>query len=414
MRTRPLLVGAVLVLAVAASLFVAAVAVGTPQPGIEKLALVLSLSGAVSLLLGAGLVRLVSNRIGSLYVRIILANSVGQLMALVNVLVAAMLMFLNSQDLGLFILLLGFAGVISLAFGYSVAAGLMSELGALRRAATRLAAGDFGARVGAAGSGEIARLAATFDAMADRVQATLARERELEANRRELMAAISHDLRTPLATTRAMVEAIHEGVLSDSGDLQHYTRAMRGEVQHLTRLIDDLFELSRMEDGALEPRPIPISLAELIAEVLAAYQVQARDRGIALRQVVEADLRPVAADPEQLQRVLRNFIDNALRHTPSGGTVRIEARADGVVARVSVSDSGPGLAADDVERVFEPFYRSEHSGSRASDGSRSVGVGLGLAIASTLVRAHRGRTWADRSDLGGAGFHFTIPFSAGS
>ena len=213
MKTGPLVAGAVLALVAAIVVALVAAVVGTPQAAVGRLALVLSLSGAGSLLLGAALVRLVGGRIGSLRLRVALANGVGMLMALVNVLVASSLMFMDSQDVALFVLLLAFAAVISLAFGYSVASALMSEIELLDRAAARLAGGDLDTRVGPVGSGEVARLAVTFDSMAARVQAAFTRERELEANRRQLLAAVSHDLRTPLATTRAMVEAISEGVL---------------------------------------------------------------------------------------------------------------------------------------------------------------------------------------------------------
>ena len=213
MKAGPLVAGAGLVLVAAIVVALVAAVVATPQAVVGRLALVLSLSGAGSLLLGAALVRLVGGRIGSLRLRVALANGVGMLMALVNVLVASSLMFMDSQDIAPFALLLAFAAVISLAFGYSVASALMSEIELLDRAAARLAGGDLDARVGSVGSGEVARLAVTFDSMAARVQAAFTRERELEASRRQLLAAVSHDLRTPLATTRAMVESISEGVL---------------------------------------------------------------------------------------------------------------------------------------------------------------------------------------------------------
>jgi signal transduction histidine kinase len=288
----------------------------------------------------------------------------------------------------------------------------MRELDALGRTAARLAQGDLDARVGAVGSGEVAHLARTIDYMADRVQMAFTRERELEAGRRQLLAAVSHDLRTPLATTRAMVEAITEGVLSEPDEVRHYLTVIRGEIQHLSRLIDDLFELSQIESGSLELLRTPTSLAELVSETLAAYETRARERSVTLEQRVEAHLPPILADPAQLQRVLRFLIENALRSASTGGYVRVEARADGPDARLSVNDTGPGLGQDELERAFDPFYRGEPARSRGSGpAERSAGTGLSLALARGLVQLHGGRIWAERSAGDGAVFVCTIPFA---
>ena len=151
-------------------------------------------------------------------------------------------------------------------------------------AAQRLAEGDLQARVGAHGSDEIGRLAAVFDEMAERLEQAFHRERALEASRRELISAVSHDLRTPLATTRAMVEALADGVVTDKDDVQRYLGLILQETQHLSRLIDDLFELSQIDSGALRLRCMPIDVAELVAETVAAYQAPGgRARGTSRR-----------------------------------------------------------------------------------------------------------------------------------
>ena len=312
------------------------------------------------------------------------------------------------------LVLLLFAGVVSSIFGYSVADELMRQLRALGRAAAQLAAGDLGARVGTIGSDEVGRLGRAFDGMADRLQAAFTRERALEASRRELIAAISHDLRTPLATSRAMVEAMADGVLSEPGEVRQYAQTIRAEVHHLSGLIDDLFELSQIESGALVLERAPTSLSELVSETVAAYHVQSHTLDVMLGQMVELGLPPVSADPAQLQRIIRNLIDNALRHTPSGGLVRVEASLVDGAALISVSDTGPGLAPDKMDRVFEPFYRGERARLRPHDGGGgSSGAGLGLAIASRLVQAHGGRIWAEQSSADGAVFRFTIPIERG-
>lgn len=413
MTTRPLFVGAALALAVVAALVYAGVVMGAPANEIVQIAVVLSGTGAGSLLLSAATVRLGGGRLGSLRLRFALAYVAGLLVALANVLAASALMFLNSHDLTFLLLLLGFSAVISLAFGWSVVSGLMAQLGALSRSAARLAGGDLSARVGAEGSDEAARLASAFDHMAEQLQTSFEHERELEASRRDLIASVSHDLRTPLATMQALVEALVDGVVADPAEVQRYLRLIRGEVQHLSRLIDDLFELSQIESGALQLRLAPTRLPELVSQTLDAYQAQARDGGVLLEHRTAPGIPEVLADAARLQRVLRNLIDNALHYTPAGGAVHVEARAEGPAVHIAVSDSGPGVPLEDLERIFDRFYRGERSRPRSDGSGRLVGSGLGLAIARGLVQAHGGRIWAERSAEGGSVFHFTIPVGAG-
>jgi signal transduction histidine kinase len=225
--------------------------------------------------------------------------------------------------------------------------------------------------------------------------------------------AVSHDLRTPLATTRAMVEALVDGVVTDEADVQRYLRLIGREVQHLSSLIDDLFELSQIESGAFQVRRLPLDLGELIRQVVAAHQAPASGRGVALTEKVDTQLAAarLEADPARLQRVLRNLLDNALRHTPPGGAVHVEAHLTDTSVEVCVDDTGPGIAAEEREKVFERFYRAEPSRHRDVEGLPEAGAGLGLAIARALVEAHQGRIWAEASPLGGASLRFTLPVS---
>ena len=411
MSRRPVLVAAALALALVAALVYAELVMGAPRRDVEQIALILLGSGAGSLLVSTAVIRWGSGRLGSLRLRFALAYGLGLLVALVNVLVASALMFLSSHDLAFLLLLLGFAAVVSLAFGFSVGTDLVGQLGVLARSAGRLAGGDLSARVGVRGSDEVARLAVTFDHMATQLEASFERERELEASRLALIAAVSHDLRTPLATTRAMVESMTDGVVSDPAEVQRYLHLILEEVHHLSRLIDDLFELSQIESGSLELRRAPTQFPDLVAQTLAAYQARARDSGVVLEHSAAPGFPLVNADADRLQRVLRNLIDNALRHTPSGGSVRVEAHTEGNLAHVLVSDTGPGIEPEDLERVFERFYRAERARSRGSATGRPVGAGLGLAIARGLVQAHGGRIWTERSPAG-AVFHFTVPLVA--
>jgi signal transduction histidine kinase len=407
-----LALAAILLVAILAALVVADRLLGAQRHDLELLASFLSASGVISLVVGALAMRWAGPRVGSVRWRIALADGIGLLVAVANVLTSAALMFLSPHDLALLLLLLAFAAVISLAFAYAVAGVLSSDIQALSRAARRLAGGDLSARVGVRGSDEVGQLAAAFDDMAAQLEQAFSRERALEAGRRELISAVSHDLRTPLATTRAMVEALADRVVTDPSDVRRYLGLILQETTHLSQLIDDLFELSQIESGALRLRCLPIDLAELVADTVAAYQLPAADRGVQLDEVLDDGLAstPVQADPERLQRVLRNVLDNALRHTPRGGLVRVEAAADAEAVQVSVNDSGPGVPPEELERIFDRFYRAERSRRREEAGG-SGGAGLGLAIARGLVQAHRGRIWAERSALGGMSVRIQLPLA---
>jgi len=237
----------------------------------------------------------------------------------------------------------------------------------------------------------LALLAAAGIALAGALAARLAMEeranREIERARRQLVAAASHDLRTPLASLRLLVESIDDGVATGE-TRERYLRQIRTHVDVLGGLVDDLFELSRIEAGEISWSIRQVELGTLIDETVAAMRAQADARGVR----VAAELPPgsllAAADPEKLQRVLFNLIQNAIRHTPADGSVTVRARVQGRGVEVEVDDEGEGIAAADAERVFEAFYRGD--AARGDDGA-----GLGLAIAKAIVEAHGGRIWLE-------------------
>ncbi len=215
--------------------------------------------------------------------------------------------------------------------------------------------------------------------------------------RRELVAWASHDLRTPLASMQAMIEAIEDG-LATADD---YLPTLRDQVRTLSVLVDDLFELARIDAGALtlELQQLPVS--GLVDSALRLLRPEAAARNVELVSRCEGETTaPVA--PEKIERVLYNLVTNALRHTPSDGSVAVNvARRDGEVL-VSVEDTGSGLEPEAVTRMFERFWRADRARSQA-------GMGLGLAIARGLVEAHGGRIWAENREEGGARITFTLP-----
>ncbi|MET0236733.1 MAG: HAMP domain-containing sensor histidine kinase [Kibdelosporangium sp.] len=216
------------------------------------------------------------------------------------------------------------------------------------------------------------------------------RERAAEASRRELVAWISHDLRTPLAGIQAMSEALADGVISDHREVAEYATLIGGQTRRLAGMVDDLFELSRITAGALDLTLSEVALRDVVSDTLAG-QLPVADRK-KVRLVANAEARPVVlgSDPE-LARIVGNLVSNAIRHTPPDATVAVRLRVDGKDAVLSVDDGCGGIPAKELNRVFEAAFRGSAARTPAPRGAEPIGAGLGLAIAKGLVEAHRGR-----------------------
>ena len=223
--------------------------------------------------------------------------------------------------------------------------------------------------------------------------------RQVEDARRGLVAAASHDLRTPLASLRLLVEAIDDGVAGEDRD--RYLREIRTHVAVLSDLIDDLFELSRIEAGDITWTMGQVELGDLIGDTVAAFRISAEERGVHLAAELPEGKVVAEADAEKVQRVLFNLIQNAIRHTPADGSITVRAKGGPGGVEVEVADSGEGIPAGDGERVFEAFYRGDSA--RGDDGA-----GLGLAISRAIVEAHGGRIWLEDAHPG-TKVRFTLP-----
>jgi signal transduction histidine kinase len=250
-------------------------------------------------------------------------------------------------------------------------------------------------------------LARELETTSARLAEARAQAAAIEQSRRQLVAWVSHDLRTPLACIRAMVEALEDGIVDDDETVARYYRTMQREVGRLSGLVDDLFELSRIEAGALGLDLERVALDELVSEAVAGASVIAGAKGIQLRGAVGEPSPVVELSTPEMARVVRNLLDNAIRHTPAGGTVWIEAGLDegGSSAVVSVRDACGGIPADDLDHVFEMAYRGD-----AARTPGSAGAGLGLAVARGLVEAHQG-TISVRNEGGGCRFTVRLPLS---
>jgi signal transduction histidine kinase len=305
------------------------------------------------------------------------------------VLLSGWVMFHMGADLKILAVAAGAAAAGALA-AVLVARSVARPVELVGAASARLATGDLSVRAPEGGPAEVARLAAAFNEMAGQL------ERLFDA-RRELVSWASHDLRTPLTSMQAMLEAVEDG-LAEPAD---YLPSLREQVRTLSSLVDDLFELTRIDNGLLTLELQETALGELVDASLHVLAPEAAARRVALEAHVE---EPSAARvaPDQIERVLVNLLTNAVRHTPPDGSVAVRvARTDGGLV-VHVEDTGEGLPHDAPARMFDRFWRADRSRSGSN-------AGLGLAIAGGLVEAHGGHIWAENRPQGGARVSFTLP-----
>lgn len=304
--------------------------------------------------------------------------------ALLGVVVAANRMFFSEHDLTLLLVVLGFGLVAALAFAALASSALTDDLQRMARTAHRVADGDFAARTGVTRGDEVGTLAADIDTMAERLEAARAEQIAEEARRREFFAAVGHDLRTPLTSIQAAVEALQDGVATDT---DRYYRSLERDVAALHGLVDDVFLLARIQAGDIALERVPTDLSDLADEAIEVLAPVARRKDVDL--VLDAPGRVVVdTEPSAVARVMRNLLDNAIRYAPEHSTVRI-VLADDDGSTVAVCDEGPGFSEDFVDEAFESFSRAD--ASRARD---TGGAGLGLAIAHGFVDALDGDIWA--------------------
>jgi signal transduction histidine kinase len=228
----------------------------------------------------------------------------------------------------------------------------------------------------------------------------IARQRRMERQRHDLITAISHDLRTPLASLRAMAEAIDEEVVDDPVTMRRYASEMRRSTEALATLVDDLFELAQLKAGAIEAEARRATVEEVVGSALGACGAHATRKGLRLETRLDGT-GSVPCSP-RLERVLQNLIQNAIRHTPADGTVRVEAQRDRGSLRLVVSDTGEGIPADSLDRVFEPFWRGD--AARGGEGS-----GLGLALSARIVESLGGQIRVESEPARGSRFAVLVP-----
>jgi signal transduction histidine kinase len=293
-----------------------------------------------------------------------------------------------------------FSGLIGVAaalvLGFLLSQSVAAPLRNIARAARSVARGNYRQRVPATGPREVRDLAANFNRMTEEVQRS-------QQTLRDFLANISHELKTPLTSIRGFSEAMLDGTIDDAPGIERSARIINDESSRVLRLVEELLDLSRIESGQVSMRQEEFSLDELFDHIGEVFALRSEETGVRLEMRSPGSAR-IRGDFDRLEQVLNNLLDNAFRHTPQGGAIRVAGRqAQPGVVQVTVSDTGAGIPPDDVPHLFERFYRS---GQPRVNGK---GYGLGLAITREIVRAHGGDIWATSEEGRGTTFVFTLP-----
>lgn len=396
------LLGVLLILAV--SLVIFTLIMKPPMAEIRLMAIFLLITAVISSLAGYGAYRLgwISYS-PTLRWTLLAGYALSSVLTFFNVWLTARLMFASQHDLLLAIVLLVFAGGMAMALGHFLSSALTDRIYLLQLGAEKLARGELAARVPVSGRDEVAALAEAFNQMAGQLQAAAEKQQEVEQLRTDLIAWVGHDLQTPLASIRAVLEALADGVVTQPQDVQRYLATAQRSVRSLSELIDDLFQMAQLDAGGLILDRNDNSLSDLISDTLESFSAQAAFQGIALEGSVASDVDPVFMDTQRIGRVLNNLVGNALRFTPKGGRVEVHASRKGRTVEVTVSDTGEGIRAEDLPYIFDRFYRGEKSRNRAMGGA-----GLGLAIARGILQAHGGEIRAESTPGHGTRFIFQL------
>jgi len=313
---------------------------------------------------------------------------------------ASWLMFLSDHDLRALVVVLVVSGSVGLCTALILSERVAEGTGAIVELARAVDSGPVRLDRRRPLPDELRTVADELEDASRRLFEAGTREQAMDASRRELVAWVSHDLRTPLAGIRAMSEALEDGVVDDADTVARYHRTIRQEADRLAGLVDDLFELSRIHAGALVLAPEAVPLADVVGDAVAGASVAATAKGVLLEGRADEPSPLVELSTPEMARVVRNLLDNAIRHTPAGGRVEVIAGLDGDRAVVVVADACGGLADHDLDRVFDLAYRGDEART-PGDGR----AGLGLAIAKGLVEAHHGHIAVANA---GPGCRFTV------
>jgi signal transduction histidine kinase len=403
------LAGLMLVAGVAAALVVAQVTMTPPRSEMLKMAAFLGVSGSIAGVLGwLALNSGWASRNLGLRSKAFAGSLIGGVLGLLNVFLIARLMFVSTDhDLWVVAAAIGFSVVLMAAFSLSVASSVAQRVDLISGAVRALAEGRQVPNLGLGEADEVSRLAQDVRRLSEKLDESERARSRLDKQRVELTASISHDLRTPLASVRAMAEALAEGVVEDESERVRYYALIQREIERLDRMIGDLFDLAQIDAGALRLETLRLPLQEIVAEVVDGMRPQAERSGIMLSfEAPPEGLPEVEVDGGRLERAVSNLVRNAIEHTPAGGEIRASiAREDGWLA-LTVRDNGEGFDPSQAEQVWQRFYRADKSRGRSGSGD---GAGLGLSIVRGFVEAHGGRVECTSAPGQGATFTVRLP-----
>lgn len=400
-----------LAIGISAALIVAQITMAPPRSEMLSLTAYLAASGTAAGLVGwLTLNSHWAARHLGLRSKAFAGSLVGGLFGLLNVFIIARLMFIStSHDLYVLAAAIGFSVVIMTAFSITVASSVAQRLELIAGAVRSLAAGRSVSNLGLGEADEVARLAEDVQSLSAKLDASERERARLDKQRVDLTAGISHDLRTPLASVRAMAEALADGVIEEDEERRRYYMLIQREIERLDRLIGDLFDLAQIDSGSLRLEKRLLPLQEIVSEVVEGMRPQAERGGIDLRFEQPADGLPdVEVDGSRFERAIANLVRNALEHTPPGGLIRASVYREHDWLALSVADSGEGFDASQAEQVWDRFYRSDRARVRKGSGD---GAGLGLSIVRGFVEAHGGNVGCYSAPGQGAVFTVRLPLA---
>ncbi len=390
-----------LVLATAIGLLLLELLMTPPADEAIEFGVYLALTGAAVLIVSWVAIEVLERtRFTSLRTRAALGAVVASIASLISVLALAATMFISTgHDLPVLLAVLSFAAIVSGAIAYLHAGRVSQRVTALTDTVEALARGLHHEPSEPTDDAELDRLSVSLDRLSQQLAAAEEQREGLDLERRELTAAISHDLRTPLASVRASVEALTDGIVP-AADVPRYLNRIERDVDRLDRLIEDLFELAQLDAGATQLDRQPLPIVEIASDVVDAMGPLAREHNVALELHIESEPPPIPIDGNRIERVIGNLLRNALEHTSAGDTVAVSLGRDDGTAWVAVSDTGEGIAAPDLPRVWDRFV---------SGRSERGGTGLGLAIVRGIVQAHDGTVEVESSVGRGSVFTVRLP-----
>ncbi|MCL4241533.1 MAG: HAMP domain-containing histidine kinase [Dehalococcoidia bacterium] len=402
---------AALALATGVAVLLAYLLLDPPTGDLVDLGLYLAMAGGVAIAGCWAVVRWLErwSALGLLGQAILVAL-IGSATSITTILILAQLMFISSDhDLQVLLAVSAFSAIMAVFCTTWLTSSTLARLLAVARSIRELAAGNLDVQAAVAGADEVASLAEDVNMLAGRLSEARAERVALDDERRNLTASISHDLRTPLSTIQAMVDALDDGVVSDAAGMKRYFATIRRDVARLDRMIDDLFELAQMDAGALRLQRDRVALHEIVEDVVSAMRPRAEQAGLSLDLEIARETSVALLDGDRLERAVANLLRNALEHTPPGGRVSVSVAESGGQLSLKVADTGEGIDPAVLPNIWTRFYRAERSRSRPAAGSD--GAGLGLAITKGIVEAHGGTVDVASEPELGTTFTVRIPVS---